>query len=150
MHDIKQIAPKKNSRFKQGYVNTSSCHKLFESVSHQPVIYRSSWELRFIRWCENSPKVAHWGSECVSIRYFLPTDQQWHTYYPDFLVEMTDGTKAIVEIKPANQVKKPSSTDTWAAATYIKNMSKWRTIKQACIEKGYKFCILTEHTIERL
>lgn len=150
MHDIKQLAPKHSSRFKQGYVNPASCKKLFESVAHQPIIYRSSWEQRFMQWCEHSPKVKHWGSECVSVKYFLPTDQKWHTYYPDFFLEMSDGTYAVVEIKPSNQTTKPRSNDSWAASTYIRNYAKWTTIKQACEEKGYRFCILTERTIERL
>lgn len=148
--DIKQFKPSKNSRFTQGYIDPSTCKKLFESIQNQPVIYRSSWEKRFVKWCESCKRVKQWGSECVSIRYYLPTDEKWHTYYPDFLVQMEDGTMMVVEIKPLSQVEKPNSANEWATRTYVKNMSKWRTIKSACETRGYKFCILTENTINKL
>lgn len=33
--------------------------------------------------------------------------KETHTYYPDYFVEMVDGTKIVVEIKPYNQTQKP-------------------------------------------
>lgn len=148
--DIKRLKPKKNSRFSQGYINPESCNKLFESQRKQPIIYRSSWEKKFIYWCETSPKVKHWGSECTCIKYYNPIDEKEHRYYPDFVVELTDGQIMIVEIKPSNQTQPPKKENTWAYKTYIINNSKWKEIKRKCEERGYKFCILTENTINHL
>lgn len=148
--DIKHLKPKKNGRFQQGYINPNSCKKLFESVKNQPIIYRSSWEKRFIYWCESNKNVKYWGSECTCIKYFNPVDQKHHRYYPDFVVQMNDGTVMIIEIKPENQTKTPDCENSWAMRTYAVNSAKWKEINRLCEEKGYKFCILTEHTICRL
>lgn len=148
--DIKQLKPKAKGRFKQGYINPASCKKLFDSCRNQPIIYRSSWEKRFIVWCESCKKVKHWGSECTCIHYYNPVDQKSHRYFPDFVVEMEDGTTLIVEIKPHNQTIPPDADNSWAMRTYATNAAKWSTIKSLCEEKGYKFCILTENTINRL
>lgn len=148
--DIKSLKPKKNGRFQQGYINPNSCKKLFESVKNQPIIYRSSWERRFISWCESCKKVKYWGSECICIKYHNPVDQKQHRYYPDFVVQLEDGTVMIVEIKPKNQTQIPDCENSWASKTYAVNSAKWSEIKKRCDEKGYKFCILTEKTIAKL
>lgn len=148
--NIKQLKPSKKARFQQGYINPKSCKKLFQSVENQPIIYRSSWEKRFIIWCESCPKVAHWGSECTCINYYNPVDQKTHRYYPDFVVQLDDGTVMIVEIKPSNQTVPPDSENSWAYRTYAVNSAKWKALEKLCEEKGYKFCILTEKTINRL
>ena len=105
---IKHLKPKKNGRFKQGYINPESCKKLYENLKNEPIIYRSSWERRFITWCESSPKVVAWGSECIHIPYYNPVDQKTHNYYPDFVVELVNGDKLVVEIKPENQTVRPA------------------------------------------
>lgn len=148
--DIKQLKPKKNGRFSQGYINPNSCKKLFESVKNKPIIYRSSWEKKFIYWCEMSKNVKYWGSECIHIPYFNAYDKKEHKYYPDFVVEMENGQIMIIEIKPHNQTVKPVNENSWANKAYITNMSKWSEINKQCKLKGYKFCILTEHTINSL
>jgi hypothetical protein len=150
MHNIKELKPKIQGRYQQGYINPESCKKLFESIDNQTIIYRSSWEKRFIQWCESCKKVKHWGSECISIQYFLPTDKKQHTYYPDFVVEMEDGEVLVIEIKPSNQVFKPTNKSVYAMNTWIKNCAKWTAIKEVCRNKNYKFCILTEKTINKL
>lgn len=148
--NIKQLKPSKKARFQQGYINPKSCKKLFQSVENQPIIYRSSWEKRFILWCENCKKVVHWGSECTCINYYNPVDQKTHRYYPDFVVQLDDGTVMIVEIKPSNQTVPPDIENSWACRTYAVNSAKWKALEKLCEEKGYKFCILTEKTINRL
>lgn len=147
---IKHLKPKKNGRFKQGYINPESCKKLYENLKNEPIIYRSSWERKFITWCETSPKVVAWGSECIHIPYYNPVDQKTHNYYPDFVVELVNGDTLVVEIKPENQTVRPTTDNSWAARTYAVNRAKWREIEQRCKEKGFKFCILTEKTIKKL
>lgn len=149
-HNIKEYRPQKNSRYSQGYIDPHSCHKLFESEMNKPIIYRSSWEKTFMKWCELSPKVKKWGSECISIKYMSRLDGQEHTYYPDFCLVLNDDTHVIVEIKPYNQVVKPNPSNEWATREYMRNISKWTTIKKKCEEKGYRFWIITEKTINSL
>ena len=77
-------------------------------------------------------------------------DGKMHRYYPDYYVEMVDGTKKVVEIKPYNQTKKPINENCWAAKEYAKNMCKWKAAKEFCDAKGYRFQILTERTINQI
>lgn len=147
--DIKNLKPKQNGRYKQGYIKPSSCKKLFEQISKDVIIYRSSYELKFIMWLENSDKVARWGSECFSIPYMF-VDGTTHRYWPDYFVEFVDGTKMVVEIKPYNQTQKPVNENCWAAKEYTKNMCKWKATMEFCKKKGYKFKVLTEKTINQL
>ena len=51
------------------------------------VIYRSSWELAFCRWCDFSPSVIKWSSEPCS----NPSYKSWHK--PNTLMK-ADGGKA--------------------------------------------------------
>lgn len=147
--NIKQLKPKCNSRYKQGYINPLSCKKLFPQLKHDRIIYRSSYERKFILWLEQNKHVKYWGSECFKIPYMMP-DGKSHSYYPDYFVEMENGEKWVVEIKPYNQTQKPINENCWAAKEYIKNICKWKEAKQFCVNKGYKFYIFTERTIEKL
>lgn len=147
--DIKQLKPTKNSRYKQGYIDPRSCKKLFNQLSRERIIYRSSYELKFITWLEQSNLVKGWGSECFCIPYLF-VDGTTHRYYPDYFVEMVDGTKMVVEIKPYNQTQKPVNENCWAAKEYAKNMCKWKATLEFCEKKGYKFKVLTEKTIKQL
>lgn len=146
---IKNLRPSKTSRYKQGYVNPKSLTKLFESQSDQPVIYRSSYERRFIQWLEKSSMVLHWGSECIAITY-VGEDGETHRYYPDYVVEWSNGEKSLIEIKPYNQTVKPDPRNEWAKREFSKNVRKWLAAKQWCEQHGFSFKILTEHTIARL
>lgn len=97
------------------------------------VIYRSSWEMAFARWCDDNPAVIEWGCETASIQYRNPAavdldacrkygvspldPANWpiNNYYPDFYVELRadddeDGTKTkklFIEIKPKHQTERP-------------------------------------------
>lgn len=147
--NIKQLKPTKNGRYNQGYIDAKTCKKIIEGLGNQPIIYRSSYERKFIVWLENSNKVKSWGSECICIPYYY-IDNSTHRYYPDYFVELIDGTKMVVEIKPHNQTKKPKTDNSWAYKEYVKNMCKWKAAKEFCEKKGYQFKILTEKTINQL
>lgn len=151
-HNIKQLKPKKNGRYEQGYINPLGCNKVFESQKGKPIIYRSSYELAFVEWCETSKNVKKWGSECVPIKYILCTNGTQHTYYPDYIVEMESGEVYLIEVKPFNQTQKPKSSDYYSYAwqTYIKNRCKWEAAKLFCEHNNMKFKILTERVISKL
>lgn len=150
MKNIKQLKPSKSSRYQQGYINPESCKKLFPGLQHDRIIYRSSYEKKFMTWLETHKTVKYWGSECFCIPYYYVVDEKIHKYYPDYFVEFEDGTCMVVEIKPSNQTKKPINENCWAYKEYVKNMCKWKATKEFCEAKGYKFKILTEQTISKM
>jgi hypothetical protein len=152
------------SEFYQGYYNLVNREKY--CGSNFPY-YRSSWEKRFMVWCDENQKVLKWSSESVKIPYFF--EGSVHTYFPDFYVEIleADGRvqKYILEVKPFNQgptktsdgvyVPKPPKNKNQKALkryyyelkTYKKNESKWRAAKQFCEAVGYKFDVLTKEDL---
>lgn len=149
MHDIKQLRPQAYGKYQQGYIKASACKKLFPSLKHQPIIFRSSYERKFVYWLESNEDVKYWGSECVSIPYTY-IDNQTHIYYPDYFVEMVNGDKILIEVKPKNQTIRPVNESGYAWDMWIKNMCKWKAAKKFCEDRNIKFQILTEQTIERL
>lgn len=149
--NIKNLKPSKSSRYNQGYINPNSCKKLFPGLNNEPIIYRSSYEKKFIYWLENNKTIKYWGSECFFINYTSIIDGKIHRYFPDYFIEFIDGTKMVVEIKPYNQTHKPiNENNIWANKEYMKNISKWKAAKEYCDARGYKFKILTENTINFL
>ena len=150
MNPIKSLKRSRSSRYSQGYIDPSTCKKLIPGLKSEKIIYRSSYERKFLIWLETCPSVKSWGSECISIRYFSALDNKYHTYYPDYFVETTNGEKWVVEIKPHNQTIKPINENAWGYREYIKNVCKWREAKKFCDANGYQFKIFTERTIERL
>ena len=74
------------------------------------IIYRSSWELKFMKYCDNNPNVLEWGSEEVVIPYRSPLDGKVHRYYVDFYIKVrttkNEIKKYLIEIKPKKGKKK--------------------------------------------
>lgn len=149
MMNIKQFKPNKRGRYEQGYINPSSCKKLFKSQTNEPIIFRSSYERTFVYWLESCERVKYWASECIKIPYEY-IDGKTHNYYPDYIVEMENGDKLVIEIKPKNQTIRPVNENSKSYEMYVRNMCKWKAAKRYCEMNGYKFQILTEETISRL
>ncbi len=61
--------------------------------------YDSLWELELMKDLENDPKVAKWTKNHSIIIPYWDEDGKLRGFKPDFLVEKTDGTKEIIEIK---------------------------------------------------
>ncbi|MBM3417390.1 MAG: head completion protein [Bacteroidetes bacterium] len=117
------------------------------------VIYRSSWELKVMKWLDENPAVLWWSSEELIIKYRSPVDQKIHRYFPDFVVRLKqkDGKENIVviEIKPHKQTlmpaqKRKTKRFLQEMATYAINQEKWRAADLFCKEHGWQFKILTE------
>ena len=75
------------------------------------IIYRSLWERKFMIFCDENQNVLKWASEEISIPYFSPIDNEYHQYFPDFVLKVKDKTNTIktylVEIKPEKQCREP-------------------------------------------
>jgi hypothetical protein len=118
------------------------------------VKYRSSWELKFMKWCDSNSSVIEWNSEEVIIPYRSPLDSRVHRYFVDFYVKVkTKGgltERWLVEIKPKAQTKAPKvqkrKTKRYIqeVATYAVNERKWEAAENWCKDRGYKFKKVTE------
>jgi hypothetical protein len=120
------------------------------------IVYRSSWERGFMRYCDDTPGILKWASEEFFIPYVSPVDGQLHRYFPDFFLEVQSATgrkKMVVEIKPAHQTSMPSpksrKTRKFLAevATFAVNQAKWAAAKEFCLKQGMEFVVLTEHEL---
>lgn len=117
------------------------------------IIYRSTWEVRVMKWLDEHPSVIWWASEEIHIPYKSPLDSKIHRYFPDFIAKMKqkDGSVMtyIIEVKPFNQTKMPIQKNRTKkylreAATYLVNQEKWKAADIFCQEHGWKFMIMTE------
>jgi len=117
------------------------------------IIYRSSWEVRVMKYLDEHPNVIWWGSEELPIPYLSPVDRRVHRYFPDFIVKMckSDGSVMtyIIEVKPEKQTlppkqKRKTKTYLQEAITYEINLAKWEAAREFCKDHGWKFQILTE------
>jgi hypothetical protein len=149
------LRPSVKSKFHQGYYTPKNLDKYKGDPTK--IIYRSSWEKKFMYWLDTTDAVIEWSSEGLSVKYWSELDNKIHTYYPDFhFVYIRDGEalKYIVEVKPHSQLSKPRQpSDNSAAAlkrykmrleNYIRISCKTKAVKKWCQENGYKFVFLTE------
>jgi len=118
------------AKTKQGYYKVANKEKYIGDP--ELVVYRSSWEFAFCKWCDASPSVTRWSSEPVSIPYYdrvsrleecaklglNPNDKaNWEVknYNTDFWFELDRGggetEKMFVEIKPSRKLIKPIPPD---------------------------------------
>jgi len=148
-NNIKNFKPKKNSKYHQGYVNPKLTTKLFTTAKNEPIIYRSGLELKFIQFCESNPKIKKWASEPIAIDYFSRLDNKECHYYPDYIIETSEGAHIIVEIKPYQQTIKPAAEDSrWSKEQWIKNTDKWKAANEFAHNHNAKFIIITEKFFE--
>lgn len=118
------------------------------------IIYRSLWELRFMRHLDSHPSIELWSSEEIIIPYISPIDNRIHRYFPDFWIRAKDKNGTIntmlVEIKPLKQVKEPVRQDKITrryineVKTYGINSAKWKAAEKYCLDRNWQFKILTE------
>jgi hypothetical protein len=118
------------------------------------VIYRSSWECKFMKWCDNNPAVLEWGSEIMVIPYKSPVDNKIHRYFVDFYIKVKDRNghvlKYLIEIKPERFTKPPEIPKRQSKKfidevfLYGQNQAKWKAADEYCSSRGMKFMVLTE------
>ena len=129
-------APKRDNLNEDGTLKKGQTHQGYYRVANREkyvgdpnlVIYRSSWEFAFCRWCDSSPSIIRWSSEPIKIPYYdriskleecrklgLDTNnpKNWavKNYNTDFWIEIDKGgdkpEKWFVEIKPKDKLTKP-------------------------------------------
>ena len=97
--------------------------------------YRSSWELKFLQWCDNNPNIKKVISEGIKIPYYYKN--KLRNYYPDFVILYKD-KKLLIEIKPKNMIMNEQ------------NQAKFNAAKKFAKEKNLDFLILTENELKNL
>ncbi len=118
------------------------------------VIYRSLWELKFMRYCDSNINILEWGSEEMYVWYRSPVDNRPHRYFPDFYIKAKESNgqikKYIIEVKPKKQtappVKPKRQTKGYLreAFEYARNQAKWKAANEWCVDRGFEFKVLTE------
>ena len=117
------------------------------------IVYRSSWEYKFMKWCDHNSHVQEWGSEEIFIPYVSPIDNKRHKYYPDFYVK-ANNKKYIVEVKPSKQTKEPTKRKKVTKGylqevfTWGVNQAKWKAAEEFCRDYGMEFMIITEKELK--
>jgi hypothetical protein len=131
-----------NAKTKQGYYKVQNKDKYVGDPNL--VVYRSSWEMAFCKWCDYSPSVIRWSSEPIKIPYYdrvskleeckkLGLDpnnpRNWvvKNYNTDFWVEVDKGENVVekwfVEVKPKHKLIKPTPPPKGAKLKDIKSFN---------------------------
>lgn len=150
MQDIKP-----SDRFNGGKIMVSELKKC---KNKECVVYRSSWELDYIKKLEADDNVVWWSSETLKIPYMYNLKR--HDYYPDFILYTKQNKYYIIEIKPyqqavapvmpAKRTAKSMNSYNYIKKMYVKNTFKWKAALKFCEsyskEKGIdvNFKVVTE------
>lgn len=144
---------KDDSGYRQGKFKPSKPEKYKGDPTN--IVYRSSYELKFMQYCDLTENVNEWRSEEFFIPYISPLDNKVHRYFPDFFVKYKDkngeNRTLVVEIKPQKDLNMPEQnpkrkTKSWAykVKTWAVNQAKWKAAKEFCSDRKWEFRILTE------
>jgi hypothetical protein len=113
------------------------------------IVYRSLWERRVMVYLDTNPSVLEWSSEEIVIPYISPVDNKPHRYFPDFFVRTTTGAM-ILEVKPHAQSVPPKMA-TKRTRRYLRevmtfgvNEAKWKAATEYCLDRNWKFKVITE------
>ena len=122
------------------------------------VVYRSLWERKFMKWCDNNPNVLQWWSEELAIPYRDPVTKRWRRYFPDFWMKVQEQNGQIksylIEVKPKRQVEGPkpqkSRTKSYITEvmTYATNKAKWAAANDYCNDRLWEFKLVTERELK--
>lgn len=156
-YDIKTFKPRVGD-IQQGYFRPENPDKYIGEAL--PIIYRSSWELKFMMFCDVNPHVKEYASEPVGIPYYHPIDKNVHQYFVDFFVLIEkDGVKQkwFIEVKPKKFLfmpKKPKRETTKGLERYVRdvknyiiNQAKFEAARNFAKSKNGQFGIITENFI---
>lgn len=142
----------KIGKYHQGYFKPVNPTKYVGMKSE--IVYRSSWELKLMMWCDMNPSVVKWNSEGMKIPYWSDVDQKQRTYWIDFIVQYRtrDGQMrtSLIEVKPESQTKPPQKRGKkeqrylQECYTWEVNKAKWTAAKEYAAKNGMDFIIMNE------
>ena len=122
---------------------------------YKNIIYRSSWELKFMKYCDLNDSILEWGSEEVVIPYRSPLDNR---YFVAFYIKVEDMNgqikKYLIEVKPKRQTTPPPKPKRQTkryiseVTEYAKNQAKWKAATEFCEDRQWSFMIITEDELK--
>jgi len=104
--------------------------QFFSKRQDNYIIYRSSYEHKYLSMCESDTSILTFDSCHFSIPYVF--DQKQRRYVPDFRITYADGLCVIVEVKPS-----------WRLSD-LQNRAKFIAAIQFCENEGCVFLVVTE------
>ena len=141
-----------NKKFLQGKYTPKNPQKYIGNPTN--IIYRSSWERKFLVYCDTNENILEYASEEIAIAYRSPIDNRIHKYIPDFYIKVKESNgeikKCIIEIKPKKQTvepipqKKKTKGYIYEVYEYAKNQAKWKAAEEFCKDRQWEFKVLTE------
>ena len=121
------------------------------------IIYRSSWERKFLQYCDMNENILEYSSEEIALPYRSPIDNKIHRYFPDFYIKVKESSgkikKYIIEIKPKKQTiepqvkKRKTKSYIYEVYEYAKNQAKWKAAEEFCKDRLWEFKVLTEEDL---
>ena len=143
----------------QKHVGKYKVHNKAKYVADlQEVVYRSSWELKYMKYLDRQPNVLEWASEKDIIPYYNPIEKKTRRYFVDFYVKIQNPEgvikKFIIEVKPASQCRPPKQRKRISTKykndlkRFITNQSKWKAARKWAEKRGMEFVILTEKELD--
>lgn len=160
--NIKNVKP--NGKYKSGKFVPSNPQKYIGDIHN--IIFRSSWEYKFCKYCDLNTNIIKWNSEPLEIKFWNPIDKREHGYFPDYYIKvqkLDESTEDwIIEIKPAAQYrldKKPVMAGRLTEKrirsyndqmqTWIINRAKFDAAMKFAKFNGYRFGAIDENFIFR-
>lgn len=138
------------SRTHKGFFNPQNPDKY---VGKKSPIYRSSWELQFMRMCDAHPSIIAWDSEPIRIPYQNPLTRKNTVYVPDFLIVYQDAQghrrSEVVEIKPKKETFVSEAKTKRSQLALAVNAMKWKAAQAYCNKHGLTFRVINEDHIFR-
>jgi len=156
--------PNQVSRFHQGYYKIQHPAKYIGNPVD--IVYRSSWEYKFMIYCDLNEGVLKWGSEVFKVPYIDRMGHN-HVYIPDFYLETRDQNndglmnRFLIEIKPEKEIREPIIPSgnisekklknlEYEIGVWQKNKYKWSYTIEWCKSRDIKFWLVTEKHLEQL
>lgn len=124
------------------------------------IIWRSTWERSLMRWLDENPDIVKWSSEETIVPYISPVDNKQHRYFVDFTATFKNGQTLLIEVKPKYQTVPPKIKNSKTQKgqqkmlaemeTFAVNDAKWKAADKYAQQRGMKFCIFTEESLQDL
>jgi len=155
--NIKDTLKPRRGKTRQGYFVPKDPSKYDGDISK--IIYRSGWEFKFLKYCDDNDRIVKYSSEPVGIAYYNPITKKTCRYWVDMYVAIRESNgnikQWILEIKPNKYTQPPvkpkSNTEAKTrqylshAKIYLVNRAKFEAAKDYADSKGIQFGIITEN-----
>lgn len=152
--DIKKLKP--SGRYKSGKYQLINPEKYVGDPLS--IIYRSSYEYKFARYCDLNENILKWSSEPIIVPYYSQLDSKMHKYFVDYWIKVQTGDKVqeyLIEVKPSAQLLKPIMKGNAtlkkikyyneSLKTFIVNKAKFEAAQKFAEQRQWKFMVLTEN-----